>query len=398
MWTIDRIWRIDQLWGAETSTYHILWVTLSILCPIIFYLALIRWVYRVLRAPLYRQQRACLFLDLLESGIQEGHSPEHTIVTISHSDDPVLGIDFHVLAAHLSNGMRLGEALHLVPSLLPPRVTATLQVGEQSGNFAEILTACRKTLTSAPSHSLRATNYVIATLLLLSPAIFAVPFFLMNVIAPKFYEITSDYGGSMPPVMQLLVQYPVAVASAQILMLVGAILAAMVYGGVPRILRPMASILKPLTDRIAWKLSWRRKRLLRDFSALLAILLDANLPEVKAVQLAAAGTNNRVVIRHGDAITAQIEQGVPLTKAMSVLDDGGEFCWRVTNATHGRSGFQVALAGWHEALDATAYQQEQTASQIVTTALVLANGVFVGAIAIAVFQALTSIVWTVSLW
>ncbi len=392
------MWSIDQLWGADAATYHVLWVALSIIFPIVFWLALISWVYRVLRAPLRRQQRARLFLDLLENGIQEGHSPEHTIVTISQSDDPVLGADFHPLGAHVSNGMRLGEALHFVPSLLPPRVTATLQVGEQSGKFAEILTACRKTLTGAPSHTLRATNYVIATFLLLSPAIFTVPFFLMKVIVPKLYEITSDYGGNMPPAMQLLVQHPVTIASVQILMLVGAVLAAMAYGGAPWILRPIAPILKPLTDRIAWKLSWQRKRLLRDFSAVLAILLDANLPEAKAVQLAAAGTNNRVVIRYGDAIAAQIEQGIPLTEAMSVLDDGGEFHWRLTNATHGQSGFQVALAGWHEALDATAYQQEQAASQIVTTALVLANGVLVGAIAIAVFQTLTSIVWAVSLW
>ncbi len=153
-----------------------------------------------------------------------------------------------------------------------------------------------------------------------------------------------------------------------------------------------------MADRVAWKLPWRRKRLLRDFSTTLAILLDANLPESDAVRLAAAGTDNGVFIRLGSEIIQKLQQGVPLTNAMTVLDDGGEFRWRLTNATHGQSGFQVALAGWHEALDAKAFQQEQAASQIITTALVILNGAFVGLIAVGVFQVLTSIVWEVSLW
>jgi hypothetical protein len=70
----------------------------------------------------------------------------------------------------------------------------------------------------------------------------------------------------------------------------------------------------------------------------------------------------------------------------------------LTNAIHGQGGFRVALAGWHEALDAKAFQQEQAASQIVTTLLVILNGAFVGLVAVGLFQAITSIVWKVSLW
>ncbi len=170
------------------------------------------------------------------------------------------------------------------------------------------------------------------------------------------------------------------------------------YGRTTWLLRWLNPILKPMADRLAWKLPWRRKQLLRDFSATLAILLDANLPESKAVQLAAASTDNDVFIRRGDAIMRKLQQGVPLTDAMAVLDDGGEFRWRLTNAVHGQTGFRAALAGWHEALDAKAFQQEQAASQIVTTVLVILNGAFVGLVAVGVFQALTSIVWELSLW
>jgi len=56
------------------------------------------------------------------------------------------------------------------------------------------------------------------------------------------------------------------------------------------------------------------------------------------------------------------------------------------------------LSGWHDALDAKAYQLEQAASQVITTGLVIVNGCVVGLIAIGVFQVLTSIVSEAVLW
>ena len=38
------------------------------------------------------------------------------------------------------------------------------------------------------------------------------------------------------------------------------------------------------------RLPWRRKRFQRDFSAMLAVLLDAEVPETEAVGLAAEAT------------------------------------------------------------------------------------------------------------
>jgi hypothetical protein len=91
-------------------------------------------------------------------------------------------------------------------------------------------------------------------------------------------------------------------------------------------------------------------------------------------------------------------EGYDLTAAMAALDKHGEFQWRIQNATHGHGGFAKALDGWREALDAQAFQQEQAVSQIISTALVIGNGVLVALIAIGVFQALTFTVETLSLW
>jgi hypothetical protein len=93
-----------------------------------------------------------------------------------------------------------------------------------------------------------------------------------------------------------------------------------------------------------------------------------------------------------------LKQGLSLTEAVKAMDDSGEFGWRLTNATHGAGGFLRALAGWHESLDAKAFQEEQAAAHGITSALVLWTGLFVGAIAISVFMFLVSLTNTAVLW
>ena len=57
-----------------------------------------------------------------------------------------------------------------------------------------------------------------------------------------------------------------------------------------------------------------------------------------------------------------------------------------------RRGFVRALTGWHEALDAKAFQLEQAAAQVITTVLVLINGLIVASIMIAVFLVLIQLI------
>jgi type II secretory pathway component PulF len=131
---------------------------------------------------------------------------------------------------------------------------------------------------------------------------------------------------------------------------------------------------------------------------MLGLLLDAGLPEPQAVTLAAHSTANAVFICRAGAVVEQLAAGRRLTDAIAALDDSGEFVWRLQNAARGHGGFGVALTGWHEALEAQAYQQEQAVSQIISTLLVVGNGGLVALIAVGVFQALTTIVWEASLW
>jgi type II secretory pathway component PulF len=122
------------------------------------------------------------------------------------------------------------------------------------------------------------------------------------------------------------------------------------------------------------------------------------VPEPEAVALAADGTANTIFQQRADRVIGKLRQGVKLTEAVQSLDDSGEFAWRLANAVHGQGGFLQALAGWHESLDAKAFQQEQAAAHGITSALVLWSGLIVGTVAISVFTFLVSITGSAVLW
>ena len=143
---------------------------------------------------------------------------------------------------------------------------------------------------------------------------------------------------------------------------------------------------------------WKRKRLQRDFSALLAILLDAGLAEARSVQLAADSTGNQILQQRAELTCADLENGVPLPEAIRRMDDAGEFRWRLTTAARAGQGFLPALRAWHEGLEARAFQQEQAVTQLATTSLVFYNGAMVGLVMACVFQFLMNVMETVSLW
>jgi hypothetical protein len=92
-----------------------------------------------------------------------------------------------------------------------------------------------------------------------------------------------------------------------------------------------------------------------------------------------------------------LKNGVPLAEAMRWLDDAGEFRWRLLNARESPGRFAAALAGWHEALEARAFQQEQLFSQALSTGFVLLNGLMVGLAASCVFRGLVHIT-ELALW
>jgi type II secretory pathway component PulF len=163
------------------------------------------------------------------------------------------------------------------------------------------------------------------------------------------------------------------------------------YVGGPGLVRCFQFRNFPLTDWLAWRVPWKRKRLQRTFSAMLAVLLDGGVPEPEAVRMAGDCTANEIGRQRTQRIIAALQNGTRLEEAVRAFDDDREFHWRLANAAHAHGGFLSALRGWHEALDARAFQQEEAAAHVVTTGVVILNGAFVALIAVAMFGILVGI-------
>jgi type II secretory pathway component PulF len=390
-------------------------------------------IYHAFSGPLRRQERTRIFLDLIEAGFRQGQRPENTLARAAQTNDRSLGKLFQQMAARLREGVRLSQALDEVPNLLPPQVAATLRVGEEVGDVRKVLPACRGLLRDADSQTRNGFNYLVIANLIMLPTIPILIWILKVMIFPRFLAITDFYDQPPPAVILLVMRFGFLVAELQLLLAFCLWCWVCFYVGGPRAYgwvrvdgqkAPPSPILKtplckftgtglnlriqfgpilrtplwnfigrplaPLRDRILYALPWRRRRLQRDFCATLSLLLDAETPEPAAITLAAEATANHVFVQRARRALEDLAAGRPLQAALQRFDKAGEFSWRLANAAAQHGGFLPALSGWMEALDAKAFQQEQTASQLITTGLVLCNGLVAGLIAVGVFTVLIS--------
>ena len=360
-------------------------------------MALAWLVYYLLSLPMRRQERARFFLDLVATALREGRPIEQTLIEIANSRDRSPGLRFHLVAAHLEKGLKLSEALERVPRFLPPQVKAMLHAGEQLGDIRKVLPACDYLVKDAQSNVRGAVSYLVVVAFTLSPCSAAVLRMFAVAILPKFKEIASGMGVNSVP-FSFLEGTLGWLMLAQSILFTGLLIAVVFYVGGPRLVGGLQFSSVPIVDWIAWHVPWKRRRMQRNFSMMLAILLDNGVPEATALRLAGDSVANEIFRRRTAKALKNLAVGAKLTEAVASLDDTGEFRWRLTNATHAHGGFLRALTGWHESLDAKAFQEEQAAAHSITSGLVIANGLIVATVAIGVFGVLMSIVNAGVLW
>ena len=342
-------------------------------------------IHYLLSLPMRRRDRALFFLDLVETVLQRGQPVEQAILAAAENRDRAIGVRFYMVAAHIEGGARLGEALEKVPRFLPPQITAILRAGEKLGDLKRVLPACREVLRVAPDTVRSTMHYMMAILLLFAPVACWIICVLSVLVIPKFKEVAAGSSAPLWPLTRFVFENTFWLVAFEIVIFLALLSAAVIYIGGPGLVRWFQFRSVPIVDWITWRVPWKQKKLQRTFSAMLAVLLDGGVPEAEAVRLAGDSTANEICRRRARRVIAALEKGIKLDDAVRVFDDSGEFHWRLTNATHAHGGFLNALRGWHESLDAKAFQQEEAATHAVASGLVIMNGVVVGLIATAMF-------------
>jgi type II secretory pathway component PulF len=337
--------------------------------------------YYLISRPLRREERARFLLELIESALDQGQPVEHYMVSLAQTRDGSLGTRFYLLAAHLEQGRSLGAALEKVPGLGPPQLAAMLGVGESIGDYGRVLPACRELLHDSLSEARAVINYQVAFAFILNPVIAVALPRVAALVASAYKDISSSLGIPLLPGFDFIVHVLPWLCVLQLLLVLALYFFAVLFLGGPRFVSWLEARLVPAADWLWLRVPWRRKRLQCDFSAMLALLLDAQLPEEQAVTLAALSTANAAFIRLGREAVERLRAGMKLPDALQCIDDTGEFRWRLKNAGYGGGRFLQALRGWHEWLHARAYQQEQAAAQSISTGLVLLNAASVALVA-----------------
>ncbi len=342
--------------------------------------------------PMRRTERARLFLDLLEGALDRGQSVEEMILSVAQSQDRTVGVRFYFLAAYVEGGLRFAAALEKVPGFLPPQISAMLAAGDKLGDYKKVLLKlCREILRDRPVAVRSAVHYLILVVLVFSPAFIVVVMLTTVFVIPKFKEVASGIGVRWGPEQLFVFGNTGWLIGLEVIVSVLLAVAVLVYIGGPQFTRSFKFSQMPVLDWLAWRVPWKQKRLLRTFSAMLSVLLDGGVPEAEAVSLAGACTANEISRRRAQQVIAALQGGVKLDDAVRSFDDSGEFHWRLTNATHARGGFLNALRGWHEALDAKAFQQEEASAHLITSSVVIFNGALVALIATAMFGILVMV-------
>ena len=394
---LGQLFEPDPLRGfLELLFGFVLYVALGIL-PM---LGSVYLVYFLLTLPMRRAERGRMFLDLIELGLRQGRSPEAAIVSAATAHDRSLGARFHLLAAYLERWLRLDEALAKVPHLLPLQMRAILSTGGRIGDVGKVLPVCRTLLRDSVSQVRGALNYVILVSFAVTPFMIFVPIVLKVKVVPAFKAVFEGVleGAQIPAFTRFVLAEDSWFVLVQSLLLVLVWVLTVAYLGGPRLHGWIERVLPGAPDLLHRILPWRRKRLQRDFSAILVTLLEAGVPEAEAVTLAAESTANRLMSQRARRVVEELRRGKGLPEALRAMDDAAELQWRLKNALRRKGDFLRALAGWHEALEAKAFQLEQGAAQIITTLLVLLNGLIIGSIVMGMFLALIQLLNRATLW
>ncbi|MBI5801774.1 MAG: type II secretion system F family protein [Verrucomicrobia bacterium] len=369
----------------------------------------------ILSLPFRRRERARMFLELVEASVEHGHSVEQSIIRLSRSSEDSFGVRFHLLAGHLEQGLPLLAALEKVPRMLPPTVLAMLRVGAETGDIRRVLPSCRAHLRDAVPRVQKAQHYLVALVMVILPMQLLLYWMVRVVVFPKFQEIFNDMlaPGEFPTSSWAIVSvldtaWPAFMALVGLPMLVGLVLyvlgprpAYWLEWLAPRFGPPIArrlDWLATLADRGMLVLPWQRRRVERDFSVMLALLLDAGLPEEKAVLLAGESVANRAFLARARRVADELRRGMKLADALQFMDDAGELRWRMANAARASGHFRESLAGWLDTLDAKAFGQEQAVAHVITSACVLVNGCLLGLFTVSIFQCFVQLIDVASAW
>jgi type IV pilus assembly protein PilC len=325
--------------------------------------------------PIQRREQTRFFLYLLAQAEESGQSIEQIIISLSKGGEQPLGPQFDRVARHIESGLNLPEALAREPGCLPAQVVAIYKVGHETGDVSMVLPVAQE---NHRENGESVFSGLIYHVIVLSIAVMIVGI-LMTYVIPKFKAIFADMlepGEVLPEFTMLVLKISDTIKNNAAALFIPLLLLFGVWFYCEK---------KGWLDMFWLLIPWHRKRLQRDYSRVLALLLDSGMPEEKAIELAAQSTSNRTIEKRARKVIAGLQSGMNLTEAIKLMDDSREFQWRLTNALQTDGKFVDSLSGWHQSLSARADRQHRSFASLIEATMILLLGLIIGSIMIGMF-------------
>jgi type II secretory pathway component PulF len=287
----------------------------------------------------------------------------------------------------VQEGASIADALAQHAAYFPPVIVAAVAAGEASGALEVVFQQLADHLEELGELRAQVRSALLYPVLMAAVATVGVVVLLLFVV-PRFTAILEDVGGSLPITTQVLVWTSAALSRAWWVWLV--LIGGAMYGGAALSRRPGVR-----AQWHAWRLTLprigdlERKYVTARFARTLGMLLQSGVSIVPALRIARAAVGNVAVAEGVDRAAASVMQGSALAPALAgslpplamqmlaIGEESGQLediCMRIAKTYDGevRRALRAAVS-------------------LIEPVMILAFGVLVGFVALAMLQAIYSV-------
>ncbi|MGB0578982.1 MAG: type II secretion system F family protein [Limisphaerales bacterium] len=338
------------------------------------------------------------FVNALDMAKKRGIPYEEALIKLADYGERDLGIYFHVLAEWLRTGMKLHEALPLVPKCLPRPMHALVIFGSRHGLLDKLIPVAQNSLQELTGRTDNQRNEIFG-LLTIAVGVFGIVGMTAIFVLPKLEAIIAD----MVPETQIMFLTHVLEYRNWFLFFHAFVIAFMsiafffMVGGTANH-SYIDNRLPGLSDLAHRFFPWQRQRQEQRFGRMLATLLDEKVPEEVALKVAGAFAANRGFRERIDACVTDLQGGKSLINALSHIGMDGDFKFRMQAAKESQRPFAETLKEWFEALHVRAQMRERAITDAASTAFTVYNAVIVGLVTYGFFEFEVTLINQLAAW
>ncbi len=287
----------------------------------------------------------------------------------------------------LNRGLSLDEAINNQHELFPRVFAAVMLAGERTGNLAgvlQLLCAYTGRMVNMKNTIQMSMAYPVMVLAVAA----ALTSFLLLKVVPVFGEILTEFGGSLPWFTQRCIRISdflvihwvdVMIAIALAVIFLRIVVWSLQRHESGRAWLDWATLHLPVIGRLRYTMAVAR------FARSLGLLLQARVPVLDSLELAAAVSGSPQLQRAVDEAVIEVAGGERIADALSHTGFfSHQYCWLLSTGEE-RGEADTALESIADGLDREAMMHDRLLGALMTPVLIVVLGVLIGSIVVAMY-------------